>query len=1232
MTLTPEELRERDAEARLRAQSCFDRPFVLEAGAGTGKTATLVARVLAWCLGPGWHRHAEETATRSVEAEANSDRVARKVLAGVAAITFTEAAAAEMSSRIGSGLVALARGESVLGFDSERLELDATELCRRAASLLGALDHLGVHTIHAFCRRLLARYPLECGWHPEFDVDSDGRRREVIVRECVAAGLREANRAGAGDPLFDLLASGTSLVAVEEAVSELVALGVDAAALKADPFEATRVLAYAARTRDACEALRRAIGGALDDLPAKSTRTRHVREAIDEGLEALDAALSGDESDASAASLLEAIPAIFEKEDLGRLDKWGRAKPDGPTEEKALGPVIDAVAPEARAVAARLRGFIECDRDALEQSLAALRGLVAAADEAMRSRGVVGFEALLVTARALLRDRPEVRCRLRSELDQLLVDEFQDTSALQCEIVRWLALEGEAAERPGLFLVGDPKQSVYGWRDADLAAYDAFIQEVRDAGGEVATLSVNYRSVEAILEEVTRVIEPVMHQRTGFQPRFERLVVAPEHGSDPGFVAGESRSVEYGLSWRRNGNSFETNLLVAGRNEVEAVAVAEDLRRQHDEHGVAWGDMALLFRGLTDLERYLAALRVEGVPFAVERDRNYFRRREVVDASALLCAVLDPNDVKAMVTLLRSSAVGVPDAAWLPLWRRGFPGSWSRLREGHPEGLAAMHASVAEAADEVAALEADVPGLERVQGWERNLQRMLTNVATLRGIAQREPPDVFLEELRGRTLFELVEAGRYLGPHRQANLERFFREVAAQWLADADPGAILRRLRQDIAQGREAEEAPPPDAARDAVRIMTIHKAKGLDFDHVYIPQLGKGTRSDPPGRLYVWGDPAAPELEILGARSLGASWERFRAKELARLERVRLLYVAMTRAKKRLVLLGGWPEVVEPKPLRNSESFLDLLSWRRPLQPDLAAWIAEGDDFEHGLVRDDAGARWWLPKRSPAGPRRFLEASAETAASASGLLQPGEPIAPRRIAAERRMQRAFGAPVTAASGEGHGPRDVEASDEFKAARVLTATSRDVAALAGTGVHRALEAFDFEAADASAEIERLCGALAELLPAGGPEQTRAEAVLRAARILRDFASGPLFSRFLAAGEGVAARELDLLVGPDASDDEVVAYRVGAIDLLYRESGESVGSGESTDSGKSTDSGVWVVVDFKTDEVVADEAAERAQRYHAQARDYRRAVQQALQLAAPPRVEFWFLVPGVVVAA
>ena len=389
----------------------------------------------------------------------------------------------------------------------------------------------------------------------------------------------------------------------------------------------------------------------------------------------------------------------------------------------------------------RLRGL---DPKLLEQARRVLAPLLAAVRHRMRLAGVATFHDLLAEARDLLVGRPDVARRARRRIDQLLVDELQDTDRLQVEVIAALALDGPTESRPGLFLVGDPKQSIYGWRNADLRAYEALWERVRAAGGERRILVENFRSVPAILDEVTRAVEPVMVERAGLQPRFEPLVACERLAAEPGFARDPWAPVEYWVSWLPDdrGGTDGAPALAATRSgdatRLEAGAIARDLARLKREQGVAWSDAAILLRSFSDLDDYLEALRREGVRFAVTGDRQYYRRREVIDAAALVRAVIDPGDHLALLTVLRSPAVGVPDAALLPLWREGFPRRMTELGSARPApeapptgrsrprspgpGSGAVRGVVERALERMPPAAA-IPGLDRIRGWEETAAR-----------------------------------------------------------------------------------------------------------------------------------------------------------------------------------------------------------------------------------------------------------------------------------------------------------------------------------------------------------------------------------------------------------------------------------------------------------------------------------------------------------------------------
>jgi ATP-dependent helicase/nuclease subunit A len=1192
---------ERDAAARRAAQTDFRRPLVLEAGAGTGKTAALVARVLAWTLGPGWERHAARLAAEP--GEAAPERIAAVVLRQVVAITFTEAAAAEMASRVGKALLAIAERKPLpVGVLEEALPPDAALRASRARALLGALDQLGVRTIHAFCRRLLAEHPLEAELHPRFEVDADERRQKQIAREVLEAALpawlegsrelRTLARAGVGPP------------ELEEALLELLRAGVPPEALDADPLAPERVAALHASLDARLRAFLSAEGGRL----AAGTRAKKEAEAaawigrLRERVARVEATRAG----------LEALLVWLEGDEIERARKFVGAWANGDF-SKSGGGALGADAPAVQACAAALLPALDhlaqLEPVRLDAARRLLGPLLRDTDRALRRAGVATFPMLLRHARDLLARRPDVTRRLRARIDQLLVDEFQDTDAIQCDLVRLLVLDAPEAEQPGLFLVGDPKQSIYGWRDADLGAYDAFVARVRAAGGEVAPLVVNHRSAPPILAEVERVVAPVMRREPGLQPEFVPLLPSPGRAADTGFARGDAAPVEHWVSWRWDAGTGAPATTRAGEAaELEARAVAADLVRLHRDHGVPWREVALLFRGGTELETYLAELRAAGVPFAVEGDRSYFQRREVVEAAALVRCVMDPNDQLALAALLRSALVGAPDAALIPLWAKHLPAAMAELHGRDPEALAALAALVAEAAKDVPA---DVPGIERVAGWEHSLVSAARALALARASFEDDPADVFVERLRTLFAFEAGEAARYLGPYRVANLDRFFRDLLEALRAgEGDPRAVLRALRKDVAELREVAEGRPKEAIEDAVQVLTIHKAKGLDFAHVYVLQLHKGRGSGEKTRAEELA--GGWEYALLGARTLGYAEVQARREALEEAERVRTLYVALTRARERLVMaaLHG-----ESAAAGRDDSHAALLAERRGGRPDLLAAMPELAARGASHLDDADGVRWVFPalRRDPAPqPGR----GRQPVFAPEAVRAQAEALCAARAVAQAESERAFHAPVSAAAHEAAvaRARDAREADEGLEeglrARARSPLPRDAALAVGTALHRALERLDPAAADPAAERARLEAGLADELVLALPAEQRAAALARAGALLDRFLSGPLGARLRALAPHVVARELPVLLPPDPADaGGPTGFLAGAIDLVYVD----------------PETREWVVADYKTDAIAsADELEQRVRDHALQGAPYTRALCDALGLERPPRFELWFL--------
>ena len=1241
---TPRELAAEDARARLLSKREFERPLALEAGAGTGKTATLVARVVCWTLGPGWCRAREEL--RANSSDISDDRIAAKVLEGVVAITFTEKAAAEMAERCAHAFEEISRGRLPVGLLEREGENDWDYLCRegrpegpalareivrqRAAELAQAPEHLSTRTIHSFCRALLARHPLEAKLAPGFEVDADGSRAEALARDVLETLLRdvwnEPDDPPPGAPttlaadVIHLLSLGQGPAELEQALSALFAAGATGRELARSPMGTAAIEHFCARTRSAFEALRTA---GLDRIGSLKYTKRSSSPDTIQACAASEAVLlrTAQQAPSDATELehwIAEILAPWSERAFTRLGDWSRLK-SFKTEAAALLESTPLFARRAGELRRWLKHLRRVDIPLLVTAQRVLAQLLAALEERMAQAGVASFGTLLAATGELLSSHGAVCAEERRRMQLLLVDEFQDTDQTQCAIVRELALKGPSGERPALFLVGDPKQSIYGWRRADLDAYESFLGEVVAAGGSRLPLAVNFRSYPAILDEVSRVVQPVMQHTRGLQPAFQPLLPRPGLEDDPAALPGDRQHVEHWASWvfdptdgsRRDKPKKDETF------EVEARAIAADLVDLHAQ-GMAWGEAALLVRATTSLKPYLDALRGHGIPFDVRGDKDYYRRREVVDAIALVRAVLDPNDHLALVTLLRSAWVGVPDAALPHLFGNGALELLGQLCGRDEARLKALGDMARRIATEIG----DVPGIEAVQRFDLGLVEAARGLGQARQLFATGSAVEFVEGLRLLFLSEPMEAERNQGERRLPNLERFYSDLMlALDEHDGDAQAVLRRLRRDLVDGRDAEEAKAQDGDTDAVEIMTIHRAKGLDFEHVYLPQLHKGQRDHRPPTFAFEHLDQGVEYVLFGAPSLGFAEVEARAERREAAERVRLFYVATTRARRRLVLLSRWDTSFNG-PWLEAQNFDQLLALQPGLQSGLLglrSYLDKKEGAQHTYLDPSNDVLWRIAQRYAAQLAQSVTCASESAQPAQPapdldtmLARARELIEIRRaaLAHQRREWR------LQASAAAHGDRtqghplhaEVPGDESGAPAMDTDADHRAAARLAGTALHAGLEEVPLDSSP-DAAVEFLRRRALEFLEQAAAPTLMAAATERVRAVCRALEGGQLLGRLLSKDYRVIARELPLLLAPrGATANDPVGHITGSVDLVLQD----------------RRNGDFIVVDYKSDVVGDAGAADLASAYGPQLRLYGEALWLGLGLAAPPRLEAWFL--------
>ena len=828
----------REPTAEQWAAIRVDGSAAVRAGAGCGKTTVLAQRFL-HLLRPG----------------AGGAPPAVDDVGQILAITFTEKAAAEMRHRIRELLTdEIARAS---GPHRQRWE-------RVRADLLGAQ----ISTIHAFCARVVRENPIEAGIDPRAAILDEQESRayvEAAVEAELVARLRSGDaaarelvlrqrglRAGFG---------GGALGLGVRFLGWLGTMGYDAAWLAA-ALERQEALAPASQMRLA-GAVARVMGAVRAALEAPGRETKG-RAALRAEWPAWEARLRALGADTAPADFIELRPLCT------LLGKAG---------------LKDTVKDDLALDNMRLRGRLPEEYGFLAglpatRRLSTLLGDLHDAVQAhKRLDGVLTFDDLIVEARRLLAEHPPVRERYTERFRAVLVDEFQDTDAAQAALIADLAT-GSA------FIVGDEKQSIYGFRGADVAVFHA----TRARLGRELPLGRNFRSQPAILDFVNALAARTLRRPLG--------AADPERWTE--FTADDRLQADRPQDWPRPtvrlvtfaGEHARRSLGAAEARELEArvlAGVIADLVAR-PEPRVRYGDIAILFRALTQVKAYEYALRRRGIPYYVVKGRGFFQCQEIRDVASLLATIADPRDARALAAVLRSPFFAVDDDT---LWRLAWPAGAERGR------LAARFGGDETFAD----LPEQAPALGRIRDLLVRLRRLRSRAT----IAE------LLEEALAATDFEAVCLTQFQGAQKVANVRK---------LIELGRDAERRRyftLRDFVRTVRDMTEREPREAEAqlvgeqdDVVRLMTIHQAKGLEFPVVIVVDLGRKITDDAQHAVTVLDE----RLGVLAAPMAGAGLHalrhgpleahRERAIDRAHAEHARLLYVACTRARDELVLLEG--------------------------------------------------------------------------------------------------------------------------------------------------------------------------------------------------------------------------------------------------------------------------------------------------------------------------------------
>ncbi|MGB0909932.1 MAG: UvrD-helicase domain-containing protein [Nitrospirales bacterium] len=858
-----------DAKVRRLAETTFGENVVVVAGAGTGKTTLLVNRLLSVLL-------------------REPDPIP---LTQVVALTFTNKAAAEMKIRLQEQLLLLVECDhefpsrevincSRMSEFQERYQLSVGQIAARAQAALDDLEQAQIGTLHSFAAHLLRLHPLECRVPPNFQEDDGTRLEEYFNLEWELWVHHELNAFGEHHDQWRRLLLNLRLDHIRQ-LAFLLCLEAPSLTQLIEEVESTtlsqEVQAWIETKHDHVVSLL--------EIYAQ-TKKRKIEEALFVAEKVFSHILNHGLAD---------MYTVFEDDRRVLFSNFGKM-PNGWTEKHFA---------DARAYIRLAQAMFAVDHHLFRDLLRLLTPLVKKVQDTFTRDGWVTFQGLLLGARSLLRDYPIVRERLKQEYRAILVDEFQDTDPIQYEIILYLCeISGACAldwqdvvlTSGKLFIVGDPKQSIYTFRGADLEAFDYVVQKILDTGGVIYELETNFRSHGRVLDVINEVFNQLFQAEQHVQPGNVPLRTPPHRAGGLQSPGVEVRLVKIDEAEHESDSGTMTRL------EAEQLArwIKEELLVNEtvtDSHGMTGhlqpGHIGLLFRKLTHAQMYLEALQRHGIPYLTDGEKHFYRRQEVIDIVNVLRVIENPRDPVPMLGVLRSSLGGLTDIEVYEL----------RQCDAF-----------------------DCCDLEGLDGWKnpkvKAVKRLYEILSDIHTEAFSSPLGEILDRIFSRLpILELAMASLH-GEQAVANLMKV-RLIAVE-IADRPHmsfsrfvSLLVRRLEE---QPNEAERSLAEESL-DAVRVLTIHKAKGLEFPVVILPGFHHGaqTGSEEVSFSSDWATGTAG-ISIGGRSTVSAvlAKEKKRIKEEA--ERRRLLYVAMTRAQERLVISGGLPARVA------SGAFLNFL------------------------------------------------------------------------------------------------------------------------------------------------------------------------------------------------------------------------------------------------------------------------------------------------------------------
>lgn len=916
-----------DNETREVAVSELERNIVVIAGAGTGKTTLLVNRLLHVLLG---HKRLQKEESPILR---------------IVAMTFTEKAASDMKVRLMGeleGIVAAINGsaspeelkkrEKFLAHIRDVYHTTHAEIECRARKSLEDMDKALIGTIHSFAAHILRLYPIESGVVPGFIVDEGDAFDELFDKEWNIWIAEELTLTSPRAHLWKDVLRRLDLAYLKDLAKKLSGFTIPLESLTPE-MDDTSVTAHQ-HPRSSLHILPSLGGKGLGGVvPGKTSTLKTLIEPVQTKiLKIIPHCEKPNNNLLSQLHELSKILDAIKKQGIGYLhaleydlDKKASEAKNGWADEGFE--TAQEVVKECHAFLKKLKkvddGFISATTSLILSFAKAFR-------QSYLSQGYVSFDGLLSLTRDLLQRKEHryIREKLKNDFRVMLVDEFQDTDPVQYEIVLFLSEEPGhystdvrkiTLEEGKLFIVGDPKQSIYAFRRADIEAYEQVVHQVCGPDGPLK-LQENFRSHSGIIEVVNQLFDGrIMVEQPGLQACY--IPIHAQRQKRHPF-----QNVDIVLVSDKEGNELKAD--EAREAEAEWIArwiarhvnheTMEDPLAENRNRKLAYKDVALLLRAFTQVRPYVEALKRYNIPYIVEGEKYFYSTQEILDFINLLRIIENPHDLIALVGVLRSPLVGLTD-------REIYSLHANHLLDYRKEILNETPLSCRAPKDN----ENDPPQFRFTKERFREISKeeMRNSSPDFNGIAEafygflREcharagiiPVSQLIAEILDNTHIAEITASAWHGEQKLANLWKL-----CQMACDMEESAgislrtFINRIKVRVKEGREEGESPLSDETLDIVKILTIHKSKGLEFPVVILGNLHGEVRNDREpldGAVFDWststtgivvgrGDQQVRNLQsmVIEKKLNDRSWE----------EEKRVLYVATTRAKERLILTGS--------------------------------------------------------------------------------------------------------------------------------------------------------------------------------------------------------------------------------------------------------------------------------------------------------------------------------------